>query len=97
MQQSPLPIVLTSVYELEGSKYSFGHIVAILGTVGDGMSSNTRIVAFNGAVKGGNTTKVCTADHAVGDEKYSAGVVDTNNYRLKDFGGEFLLMTVEKK
>lgn len=87
-------VVLTSVSDIGGSHYQTGHIVAVLGVIGSGIDSTTRLVAFNSAIKGTSGTGVmCNDGTAPGDAKYQAGVIDTNNFTLKGFP-KFLLMTL---
>ena len=94
-------VALTSVWSLEDSSYSTGHIITVLGVIGSGIDSNTEIVAFNSAIKGEQVDGVmCTPDTLPGDERYSAGVVTTNNYVLKGFPKEstnYLFMRLVEK
>jgi len=90
---SSFDVVLTSVNELAGSSYGSGHIISVLGVVGSGINSNTQLVAFNSAIKGENASGVmCTPDTLPGDERYSAGVVSSNDFQLKGYPNNFLIM-----
>jgi hypothetical protein len=89
------PVVLTSVTKFDDSNYRTGHIIAVLGVSGSGINSNTHIVAFNSALKGGGNINRCEPGTQPGDMSYTAGVVSTNNYVLKDYPG-FRLMQLRK-
>lgn len=94
--------VLTSVTELGDSSYSKGHIVTVTGVLGSGIDSNTKIVAFNSAIKGkGGTVTSCSTENQPGDEAYKAGIVETEKYQLRQFelSGQkkFLFMRVVAK
>jgi hypothetical protein len=88
-------VVLTSVTKFDDSNYGSGHIIAVLGVSGSGINSNTQIVAFNSAVKGGGNINRCESGTQPGDMSYTAGVVSTNDYMLKDYPG-FRLMQLRK-
>jgi hypothetical protein len=90
------PVVLTSVTNFAGSSYKDGHIIAVLGIAGSGLDSTTEIVAFNGGIKGQNNVNRCEAGQQPGDLKYSAGVVSSNSFALKDFQGFRILRIVPK-
>lgn len=90
---SNFDVVLTSVYSLAGSQYASGHIISVLGVIGSGIDSNTELVAFNSAIKGGDRTGVmCTPDSLPGDERYSAGIISSSDFRLKGYPDKFLFM-----
>ena len=101
MSGTNFEVALTSVESLGGSTYSTGHIVTVLGVIGSGIDSNTKIVAFNSAIKGEDVDGImCTPDTLPGDERYSAGVVTTSNYILKGFPKEssnYLFMLLVEK
>ena len=93
MSGGPIDMVLTSVYDIAGSNYSTGHIVSVMGFIGSGLNSNTELVAFNSAIKGGPTaTIMCNENTEPGDFRYKAGVLNTNDFRLKGFDQNFLIM-----
>ena len=95
---SDFDVILTSVISLDGSDYATGHIVSVLGVIGSGIDSNTKLVAFNSAIKGEHTTGVmCKHDSLPGDEKYSAGIVSSSNFRLKGFPDNYLFMRLVNK
>lgn len=95
---TPFQTVMTSVSSFDGSSYSTGHIITVLGVKGTGIDSNTQLIAFNSAIKGQNgSVNQCTTDHQPGDDRYTAGVVSSKSFLPKDFGGSFLIMTVKKK
>ncbi len=92
------PVVLTSVSVIESSTYDSGHIISILGVAGSGLNSSTKIVAFNSAIKGlGGAINMCVDGSSLGsepgDQIYTAGVFETNDFKLKSFspGGYRLL------
>jgi hypothetical protein len=94
--------MLTSVRNLEGNKYSKGHIVSLLG-VSDGLPRQTlpkpslEMMFLNSAVKANQKQfNMCSTDIAEGDKRYSASYVSTNNYTLKNYGGiGYLMMFIE--
>ena len=89
-------VVLTSVTGLAGSVYG-GHIVSVLGVSGTGMNSNTRVMAFNSAIKGqGDSINRCSPGDQPGDYLYKAGVIETKDFNFRDFGSGFLFMTLER-
>ena len=95
---SDFDVVLTSVNSLAGSSYGSGHIVAVLGVIGSGLDSNTQLVAFNSAIKGQTTSGVmCTPDSLPGDERYSAGIVSSSDFRLKGYPDNYLIMRLVEK
>lgn len=90
------PVVLTSVTEFAGSAFASGHVITVLGIAGSGIDSSTQIVAFNSAIKGQNTVNRCEPGQQPGDQRYAAGVISSNDYRLKDFSGFRILRIVRK-
>jgi hypothetical protein len=91
------PVALTSVKKLNGSSYSTGHIVAVLGVYGSGLNSNTQLLAFNSAIKGqGGSVNRCEPGTQPGDMKYQAGVLATNNYELSVFSSKYVIMHLAK-
>lgn len=89
------PVVLTSVTRFDQSTYGTGHIMAVLGVAGSGLNSSTEIIAFNSAIKGGGAVNQCEAGTQPGDLRYTAGVVSTNNFELKDYPG-FRVLVLEE-
>ncbi|RVH37813.1 hypothetical protein [Sinorhizobium meliloti] len=80
------PVVLTSMTKFGSSTYGSGHIMVILGVAGNGLNSNTQVLAFNSAIKGtGGSVNRCEPGIQPGDLRYTAGVVATNDYTLKGF------------
>jgi hypothetical protein len=90
------PVVLTSVTKFEGSAYADGHVLTVLGVAGSGLNSDTELVAFNSAIKGGVTINRCEPGTQPGDLRYSAGVVSTNNYTLKTFPDGYRILYLSK-
>lgn len=83
---SNFDVVLTSIYSMEDSNYKTGHIISLLGVIGSGIDSNTKIVAFNSAIKLDSKEGImCTPESLPGDERYKAGVLATNKFLLKGF------------
>lgn len=94
----PIETVLTSVMSIDGSSYGSGHIVTVIAVVGSGLDSTTQLAVFNSAIKGsGGSVNECAPGNQPGDEEYKAGVVQTNEFRLKDFGNGFALLMLEEK
>lgn len=89
--------VLTSVTSLDGSNYGTGHIVTVMGVKGTGIDSNTDVIVFNSAIKGqGGSVNQCAPGNQPGDERYQAGVVETNSFQLRDWGAGMLIMRLVK-
>mgnify|MGYP000341973833 CR=1 FL=1 len=88
---------LTSVTKLEDSSYP-GHIVTIVGVIGTGLNSNTKLIAFNSAIKSDSgSVNYCSTDNQPGDSQYKAGVITTNNFTLKTFDGlGFAILKLKK-
>ena len=95
----PIETVLTSVHSINGSSYSEGHIVSVLALAGNGLNSATQLIAFNSAIKGqGGAINECAPGNQPGDYRYTAGVVQTNNFQLKFFDGSgYAILTLEEK
>lgn len=95
----PIDTVLTSVTSMDGLEYKGGHIVTVMGLLGSGMDSNTQLIAFNSAIKGnGGSVNQCAPGNQPGDNRYQAGVVQTNKFALKEFPGKgFLFMQLVRK
>ncbi|WP_170347598.1 MULTISPECIES: hypothetical protein [Ruegeria] len=90
--------VLTSVSSMNGSNYSSGHIVTVMGLHGTGIDSDTQLIAFNSAIKGqGGSVNQCAAGNQPGDMRYTAGVVETDNFLLRNFPNGMLVMQLKKK
>ena len=82
LQNNQRNTVLTSVTKLGESEYD-GHIITVLGMAGTGLDSTTRLIAFNSAIKGtSGAVYTCNAGNEPGDEKYQAGVIETNSFSL---------------
>ena len=90
------PVLLTSVMKFGNSNYPDGHIFSVLGLAGSGLNSNTEIVAFNSAIKGGGAINRCEPGTQPGDMRYTAGVVSTNDYQLKSYGGTYRILYLVK-
>ena len=93
--------IMTSVTKLNGNTYGSGHIVTLLGlTAADNKpikNMNKEIMVLNSAVKSNQKTfNMCSEEITSGDKKYSASVNITKDYELKDWGGKYLLMWIEK-
>lgn len=88
------PVVMTSVTAFAGSPYETGHIITILGVAGSGLNSTTEIVAFNSAVKGGGSINRCVPGMQPGDLRFTAGVVSSNDFTLKSFGGKYRILRI---
>ena len=94
---------MTSVKKLNDDSYGSGHIVTLLGLT-EAVPTNQSIanmdkefLVLNSAVKSNQKTfNMCSEEITSGDKKYSATVNVTKNYELKDWGGKYLLMWVEK-
>ncbi len=88
----PIDTVLTSVTSIDGSNYG-GHIVTVMGVLGTGIDSNTELVAFNSAIKGqGGSINQCSPGDQPGDHRYTAGVVATTSFQLREFPRGMLIM-----
>jgi len=95
--------IMTSVKKLNDDSYGSGHIVTLLGLT-EAAPTNQSIenmdkefLVLNSAVKSNKKTfNMCSDEITSGDKKYSATVNVTKNYELKDWGGKYLLMWVEK-
>ncbi len=95
----PIETVLTSVDSINGSSYGTGHIVTVMALAGNGLNSATQLIAFNSAVKGqGGSVNECAPGNQPGDDRYTAGVVQTNNFQLKSFDSlGYAILTLEEK
>lgn len=96
--------IMTSVTRLENSKYKSGHIVTLIGLVSDLpqyssiATMDIGMLVLNSAVKsGGKTFNMCSEDFTPGDKKYSAELSLTKSYDIKQWGGKYLLMWIQKK
>ncbi|GAA0374979.1 hypothetical protein GCM10009092_44020 [Bowmanella denitrificans] len=95
--------IMTSVQKLNGDSYASGHIVTLLGLT-EAVPTNKSIanmdkafLVLNSAVKSNQKQfNMCSEEITSGDKKYSASVNITNDYELKDWGGKYLLMWIEK-
>lgn len=93
--------ILTSVEQLAGNIYKSGHIVTLLGLAAP-MSSNRSIaqanhpvMVLNSAVKSGQKIfNMCSESITLGDKKYSAAVTVSAPYKLKKYGGKYMLMYI---
>ncbi len=94
---SSFPVILTSVDRFGGNSYGSGHIITVLGIAGTGLDSTTEIIAFNSAIKGSGSINTCQPGDQPGDMRYTAGVVSTKDYLLKEFGGGLRLLFLQKK
>ena len=55
-------------------------------------------LVLNSAVKSNQKTfNMCSEEITPGDKMYSASVNVTKDYELKNWGGKYLLMWIEKK
>lgn len=89
--------VLTSVTSLDGSSYATGHIVTVMAVLGSGIDSTTELMVFNSALKGqGGTVNQCAPGNQPGDERYQAGIVESDSFQLRDWGSGMLLMKLVK-
>lgn len=91
------PVVLTSVTRMGSNSYGDGHIVTVLGVAGSGLNSTTELVAFNGAIKGGRGVNRCEPGTQPGDLRYSAGVMSTNDFTLKQYGSVYRILYLQPK
>lgn len=95
--------IMTSVQKLNGDSYASGHVVTLLGLT-ETVPANKSIenmdrefLVLNSAVKSNQKQfNMCSEEITSGDKKYSASVNVTKDYELKDWGGKYLLMWIEK-
>lgn len=95
--------IMTSVTKLNDDSYKNGHIVTILG-LAEVASKNSsmeklekEMIILNSAVKSNmKIFNMCSEEVTSGDKKYSASVNITNNYKLKDWEGKYMLMWIEE-
>lgn len=96
LTRNSFDVVLTSVTSIAGSNYKTGHIIGVIGVIGDGLNSSTKLVAFNSAIKGeGGAGVMCDESHMTsqGDLSYKAGVLNTNDFQPSK---GFLIMRLVK-
>lgn len=95
---TPFKTTMTSVLAFDSSQYKFGHIITVLGVKGNGVNSQTQIIAFNSAIQADTgSVKQCPTDFQPGDVRYTAGVISSNSFVPKKFGDGYLVMTLKRK
>ena len=79
--------VATSVHSIDGSNYSSGHIITIVGI--DDAIMNNKITYLNGGIKPqgdkGFSDHICRPN-SYGSKKYVVGIRQSNDYELKGNG-----------
>ena len=70
-----------------------------MGILGIESSYNSKVTTlfFNSAIKGSGRKNSCDQNDVQGDYRYKAGLIKTDNFTLKSFGGSYLLMWLEAR